>query len=618
MADAPNLQNPTFGKIKTKTADTVTEVDLLATVESDGTIAKISPSLLGINVYVTPEQYGAIGDGTTNDNTAVQNAINTGKAVILSKTYLVTDLEIPANASLQGLGTGILKTTSNNYVLEILTQDVTISGLTFLGSGRDTGLTNQNALEITGMGADNTIVSDCRFFNFGGSAFLNEGNGNRQSGSTVSNSFIHNCNYGIRLFNEGEYNSFVGVSVEDCNFGFHNSAGNNTFTGGRLIENGTNVYLGTGVNDGHGVVSATTINHGVNYNVYSDGVVNNFLFDGCMLYLGNVSINNSNGIRFNACEFSLIGFTLTLNTNSNTIFESSKFATWGSYSLTGTEALWHDNTFPNQQPPSSIINRMTGSNISYIQNLGLGTITPDIFTRSYDKILGVYGSGTAGIEINGNSNHANLDLGTSGVRRFNINVDGSSNSIVSITNPIYFNVNSGIRAAINPNGNVLIGTLSDDTVNKLQVDGGVRVASLAGTGTRQVVADASGNLSSTDLAPTSGTYTPTFSAGVNVTLLAGGANYFTIGDLVTVYLKISLNITASSTASSFKINLPVNRTTSNPVLPIGSGSIGGGVIVPVKASLDTANNTGLIVNFVAGAGSGSVEGNVSFQYRTTD
>ena len=26
--------------------------------------------------YITPEDYGALGNGTTNDNTAIQNAIN--------------------------------------------------------------------------------------------------------------------------------------------------------------------------------------------------------------------------------------------------------------------------------------------------------------------------------------------------------------------------------------------------------------------------------------------------------------------------------------------------------------------------------------------------------------
>lgn len=45
MAD-PIYQNPTFGKIKTKTADTVTEAEFLGTIETDGSIAKIDPENL--------------------------------------------------------------------------------------------------------------------------------------------------------------------------------------------------------------------------------------------------------------------------------------------------------------------------------------------------------------------------------------------------------------------------------------------------------------------------------------------------------------------------------------------------------------------------------------------
>jgi hypothetical protein len=43
--------------------------------------------------------------------------------------------------------------------------------------------------------------------------------------------------------------------------------------------------------------------------------------------------------------------------------------------------------------------------------------------------------------------------------------------------------------------NVLIGTSVDDTTNKLQVNGNTRISGLAGTGSRAVLADASGNLS---------------------------------------------------------------------------------------------------------------------------
>jgi hypothetical protein len=62
--------------------------------------------------YVYPEDFGAAGDGTTNDTTALQNAINTGRDVYLAagKTYLhTTALSVTTNYQWLG-GPGILKT----------------------------------------------------------------------------------------------------------------------------------------------------------------------------------------------------------------------------------------------------------------------------------------------------------------------------------------------------------------------------------------------------------------------------------------------------------------------------------------------------------------------------
>jgi len=62
--------------------------------------------------YVYPEDFGAVGNGSTNDTTALQNAINTGRDVYLAagKTYLHTvALSVTTNYQWVG-GPGILKT----------------------------------------------------------------------------------------------------------------------------------------------------------------------------------------------------------------------------------------------------------------------------------------------------------------------------------------------------------------------------------------------------------------------------------------------------------------------------------------------------------------------------
>lgn len=66
------------------------------------------------NVYVTPEEFGAIGDGTTNDSSAfnacIAKANETGKYVLLSnKTYLITNtLTSIRKTNIIGINTTIL------------------------------------------------------------------------------------------------------------------------------------------------------------------------------------------------------------------------------------------------------------------------------------------------------------------------------------------------------------------------------------------------------------------------------------------------------------------------------------------------------------------------------
>lgn len=66
------------------------------------------------NIYVTPQMYGAVGDGVTNDTVALQSALDSGKNVYLTpgKTYLTNVLYVPSNTTIVGYG-AILKAMSN-------------------------------------------------------------------------------------------------------------------------------------------------------------------------------------------------------------------------------------------------------------------------------------------------------------------------------------------------------------------------------------------------------------------------------------------------------------------------------------------------------------------------
>ena len=92
--------------------------------------------------YVYPEDFGAAGNGTTNDTTALQNAINTGRDVYLAagKTYLhTTALSVTTSNQWFG-GPGVLKTSGaiNSVSVGGASKGVKLS-LNFNSPGQTTG-----------------------------------------------------------------------------------------------------------------------------------------------------------------------------------------------------------------------------------------------------------------------------------------------------------------------------------------------------------------------------------------------------------------------------------------------------------------------------------------------
>lgn len=84
------------------------------------TIDKMVVGTLG---YVTPEMFGAVGDGVTDDYEALQNALHSGFAVYIpERTYLTTKtLDVPSEAHIYGVerrhGSGATILTNNDIIV---------------------------------------------------------------------------------------------------------------------------------------------------------------------------------------------------------------------------------------------------------------------------------------------------------------------------------------------------------------------------------------------------------------------------------------------------------------------------------------------------------------------
>ena len=123
--------------------------------------------------YVTPEMYGAKGDGTTDDSAAFQAAVNSGRTVLLdSKVYLVKNVSVTHDIAIIGDGATIQtieKQANSNQFSNVFTAtnaDLFISGVRFLGLGAALTTTNERLITLINATGGNVFVNKCSFYNF--------------------------------------------------------------------------------------------------------------------------------------------------------------------------------------------------------------------------------------------------------------------------------------------------------------------------------------------------------------------------------------------------------------------------------------------------------------------
>ena len=299
--------------------------------------------------YVTPEEYGAVGDGITDDSAAIQQAINSGKLVKFGSKYACKNIKLINKVHLIG-----------NYDNKVYSEnDMSPRGLLI-------NLGNTNTPIFDGDGTRGGSIIGLEFI--GGKSLAN-----------ITNITVRGCYFKVT---NAEENIPLIDTVKMCKFT------NCTFAGVRIPSNDDNNPSNDAMY-GYGITNAT------------DSYITNSEFRtlNCAIYGVNHTCSFVNN-RIEWCYYGVRGFF------NNTVFLANTFdrntIAWYGESMMNTNII--SNNIFNRSIMchiSNFVGNFNNNNFSsgYSGDNNTGIICPDYICKS-GKIYGTFNGNTLSLKAN--------------------------------------------------------------------------------------------------------------------------------------------------------------------------------------------------------------------------
>lgn len=360
--------------------------------------------------YINVKDYGAKGDGVTNDRVSVTSAFTAAfaadKDIYFPKgTYLITNTSatsITITESIHVFGEGAERTilyTNNSSTIFYSNgvDEIRYENLGFLGSGKDVSAANQRGIYIRD--GEKFFINNCKFKNFANAGVRLYGSGSF-AGGTINNCGFYTNNYAILADNGGEYANVVGCQINGNDWGFYSDAGNHSFSNCIITQNDIGFELKYGSNDSHSSITGCLINHNVTYAFKIDSIHKGLSIVGNQIHSNDVLLHESEGIVFlgndiGTCDFNFSGSLGTLfsgntfftgNTFNNNASGKTSYTTY--YGNTYSDAVVDNSIFTIQSATDAdtavIIKNKTGTNKIVLKDDGTSPQFPAIITNVGD------------------------------------------------------------------------------------------------------------------------------------------------------------------------------------------------------------------------------------------